>query len=80
MQQAHEQIAALARALGPTIASASIESGSVTDGILRQARKLGCDLIAIGAREHHGLALLLHRTEDSVLHGAPCDVLVVRVR
>ena len=37
-------------------------------------------LAQFGCRERHGLSILLHRTEDSVLHGAPCDVLAVRVK
>ena len=40
----------------------------------------GADLIVLGCRERHGLSILVNRTEDTVLHGAPCDVLAVRVR
>jgi len=39
--------------------------------ILHHAREHNCDLIVLGARERHGLSILIHRTEDSVLHGAP---------
>ena len=37
------------------------------------------DLIVLGSRERHGLALLLNFTGDAVLHAAPCDVLAVRL-
>ena len=37
------------------------------------------DLIVIGARERHGLSILVNLTEDTVLHAAPCDVLAVRL-
>ena len=37
------------------------------------------DLIVIGSRERHGMSILVNLTEDTVLHGAPCDVLAVRI-
>lgn len=37
------------------------------------------DLIVVGSHGRHGLALLLGSTANSVLHGAKCDVLAVRV-
>lgn len=39
-----------------------------------------CDLIVIGSHGRHGLALLLGSTANDVLHGAPCDVLAVRLK
>ena len=47
-------------------------SVSVPDEIL-------ADLIVVGSHGRHGLALLLGSTASGVLHGAPCDVLAVRV-
>ena len=43
------------------------------------AKKLDADLIVVGSHGRHGLALLLGSTANGVLHGAPCDVLAVRV-
>lgn len=43
------------------------------------ADKIKADLIVIGSHGRHGLALLLGSTANSVLHGAKCDVLAVRV-
>jgi universal stress protein A len=74
------QIEALALELGLPANAGSVEIGSAKSEILRYAREQGSDLIVLGCRERHGLSILLHRTEDSVLHGAPCDVLAVRVR
>lgn len=37
------------------------------------------DLIVVGSHGRHGLSLLLGSTANAVLHGAPCDVLAVRV-
>jgi len=80
MVRTREQIAALALELGLPPDAGSVEAGSAKSEILRYARELSSDLIVLGCRERHGLSILLHRTEDSVLHGAPCDVLAVRVK
>jgi universal stress protein A len=80
IERARKQIAALAQELGLPPDAASVEAGSAKGEILRHAREQGSDLIVLGCRERHGLSILLHRTEDTVLHGAPCDVLAVRVR
>jgi universal stress protein A len=56
-----------------------VETGSIKAEIVRTAHKLGVDLIVLGSRERHGLAILLNFTEDTVLHAAPCDVLAVRL-
>jgi universal stress protein A len=68
MLRNRERMAALLLELGLPQDAGSVEAGSAKGEILRYAR------------ERHGLSILLHRTEDSVLHGAPCDVLAVRVR
>jgi len=78
--RARVQIAAFAQELGLPPGSGSVEAGSAQSEVLRHARQHNCDLIVLGARERHGLSILIHRTEDSVLHGAPCDVLAVRTR
>ncbi|MCP1505443.1 universal stress protein A [Pseudomonas marginalis] len=43
------------------------------------AKEQGCDLIVVGSHGRHGLALLLGSTANDVLHGAPCDVLAVKL-
>jgi len=78
--RAHRQIRSLAQQLGLPPEAGTVEAGSAKSEILRHAREQGCDLIVLGCRERHGLSILLHRTEDTVLHGAPCDVLAVRMR
>ncbi|WP_447928603.1 MULTISPECIES: universal stress protein [unclassified Vreelandella] len=47
--------------------------------IHRFAGDHGVDLIVVGSHGRHGFALLLGSTSTGVLHGAPCDVLAVRV-
>lgn len=54
-------------------------SGQIRNEILRIAEEEAVDLIVLGSRERHGLAVILNLTEDTVLHAAPCDVLGVRL-
>jgi len=52
---------------------------STKEGILSTALEQKVDLIVVGSHGRHGLALLLGSTANAVLHGAPCDVLAVRI-
>lgn len=45
----------------------------------RLANEKGVDLIVVGSNGRHGFQLLLGSVSTGVLHGAPCDVLAVRV-
>jgi len=56
-----------------------VETGSIKSEIIRVAQELKVDLIVLGSRERHGVAILVNFTEDTVLHAAPCDVLAVRL-
>ncbi len=78
--RAHQQIKALAAAVGLPAHHYRVTSGNVKAEILRYARELNADLIVLGSRERHGLSILVNLTEDTVLHGAPCDLLAIRVR
>ena len=57
-----------------------VRQGSTKREILHIAEQEGIDLIVIGSHGREGLQLLLGSTANAVLHGAPCDVLAVRVR
>ncbi|PJE43487.1 MAG: universal stress protein UspA [Pseudomonas sp.] len=54
--------------------------GQPRQEIHRLAEEQQCDLIVVGSHGRHGLALLLGSTANDVLHGAPCDVLAVRLK
>lgn len=54
--------------------------GQPRQEIHRLATENNCDLIVVGSHGRHGLALLLGSTANDVLHGAPCDVLAVRLQ
>lgn len=78
--RSREQLAALAAMVGLGADSCRVATGNVKSEILRQAREIGADLIVLGCRERHGLSILVNLTEDTVLHGACCDILAMRVR
>lgn len=78
--RSHQQLALLGVAVGLTAEDCQVSSGNVKSEILRQARAIKADLIVLGCRERHGLSILVNLTEDTVLHGAPCDLLAMRVR
>jgi len=77
---ARTRLAKLAAELGVPASSAQVIVGNTQAEIVRAARERQVDVIVLGGRERHGLSLLVDFTEDAVLHKAPCDVLVVRVR
>lgn len=79
IQRARVRVKELATRLGLSQCECLIEAGNIKAEILRVAREQGIDLIVLGSRERHGLAILLNFTEDTVLHSAPCDVLAVRL-
>jgi universal stress protein A len=77
---ARAQLLRLAAAVGLTERKVTVRVGNTKSEIIDMARERGVDLIVLGSRERHGLSVLIPLTEDSVLHGAPCDVLAIRVK
>jgi universal stress protein A len=66
--------------LGLPRTTGRVETGNTKAEILRVADEEQVDLIVLGSRERHGLAILVNFTEDTVLHAAHCDVLAVRLK
>lgn len=56
-----------------------VNAPSTKEGIFGAVKDHMIDLIVVGSHGRHGLALLLGSTANAVLHGAPCDVLAVRL-
>jgi universal stress protein A len=79
VERARIRLQELAARLGLNDSQQLIATGGIKNEIIRAAQRLGADLIVLGSRERHGLAILLNFTEDAVLHAAPCDVLAVRL-
>lgn len=80
VDRARIKLRELAQKLGLPDSPQLIETGSIKTEIVRIAQKVNANLIVLGSRERHGLAILLNFTEDTVLHAAPCDVLAVRLQ
>jgi len=59
--------------------SVTVLVGSIKREIHTQAKEKNCSLIIIGTHGRHGMARLLGSTASAVLHGAPCDVLTVKI-
>jgi universal stress protein A len=84
-QQQFEQARERVDSFGKTYAELSPDQchlvyGQPRQEIHRLAKEQGIDLIVVGSHGRHGLALLLGSTDNDVLHGAPCDVLAVRLK
>lgn len=79
LERARARMAELAARLGTPAPAWRVETGNIKNEILRVAREGRHDLIVIGSHQRHGLSILVNLTEDTVLHGAPCDVLAVRL-
>jgi universal stress protein A len=80
IRRSREKLNDLLARLGLEHATARVESGNTKAEILRIAEEVSADLIVLGSRERHGLAILVNLTEDTVLHAAHCDVLAVRLK
>ena len=79
VDRARLRLTELAQQLGLPQSRQLVETGGIKSEIIRTAQRLNADLIVLGSRERHGLAILLNFTEDAILHAAPCDVLAVRL-
>jgi universal stress protein A len=79
MKRSAVRLKELAEKMGLKRAATRVEAGNTKAEILRVAEEEHADLIVLGSRERHGLAILVNFTEDKVLHAARCDVLAVRL-
>jgi len=77
-EQAEQELNTLADKLGVDAAHRFLEFGSTKNEVLRVAEDNKIDLIVTGSHGKHGLALLLGSTANAILHGAQCDMLIVR--
>jgi len=77
--QAEKELSTLADRLGVDADHRFLEFGSTKNEVLRVAEENKVDLIVTGSHGKHGLALLLGSTANAILHGAQCDVLIVRM-
>ena len=78
-EHAEERMTQFLRTSNLLAHSKILANGHIETEIHRAAEEIGADLIVVGSHGRHGLALLLGSTSNSVLHGASCDVLAVRI-
>ncbi|WP_281646890.1 universal stress protein [Parendozoicomonas sp. Alg238-R29] len=78
-QQARERIAKLADKIHVEKGEQHVVYGRPEREVHRIAEEADIDLVVVGSHGRHGLALILGSTSTSILHGASCDVLAVRV-
>lgn len=76
--QAEKELSDLGKKLSVDTKHRLIEYGSIKNEILRVAKENKVDLIVTGSHGKHGLSLLLGSTANAILHGAECDMLIVR--
>ncbi|MCO4756376.1 MAG: universal stress protein [Oceanospirillaceae bacterium] len=77
---AHSRLQKYSERLDYPVTQQLVITGHTETEIHRLAQEKEIDLIIVGSHGRHGLALLLGSTANSVLHGANCDVLAVRVK
>ncbi len=80
IKRSHDRLADMLERLALERTTCRVEAGNTKAEILRVAAQERADLIVLGSRERHGLAILVNFTEDTVLHAAHCDVLAVRLK
>lgn len=78
-ENAERKLRELAEQAGIDHTHRHVVMGYTKREIIGFAEGNGVDLIVVGSHGRHGLALLLGSTANAVLHGAPCDVLAVRI-
>ena len=78
-EHAISNLAQFCQKLNYPVCDQLVITGHTESEIHRVAQEKSSDLIIVGSHGRHGLALLLGSTANGVLHGAPCDVLAVRV-
>jgi universal stress protein A len=77
--QAKTRLAELAGELNVSEENQYVLLGQPAREMHRLAQEESVDLIVVGSHGRHGLALIFGSTSNSVLHGASCDVLAVRI-
>jgi universal stress protein A len=80
IKRSNAKLQDLATRLGLGAATLLVKAGNIKAEILSVAKDFAADLIVVGSRERHGVAILVNFTEDTVLHAAHCDVLAVRLK
>lgn len=77
---AANRVAELCEPFGISRDAQHVLMGRPADQIHELARTTNVDVIVIGSHGHHGWRVLLGSTANAVLHGAPVDVVTIRIQ
>ncbi len=77
---ADKALAKIAAQYDIPVGNTHIKIGSPAKEIRKYAAELEADLIVTGSHGRHGIGLLLGSTASSIIHGSPCDTLVVKIK
>ena len=80
LEEAKESMKEVASSLNVPLDHQIVKVSPAKFLILDQAESLGVDLILLSSHGWNGIQLFLGSTANAVLHGAKCDVLVVRLK
>lgn len=78
-KESRKKMAELAKSLKVDDDHCFVREGKPSSEIHEIVEEHDIDVIVMGTHGKSGLQLLLGSTANSVLHGAPCDVLAVRI-
>jgi universal stress protein A len=80
LQEAKQGMAKLAERFGIEQANCYVEVGPTKSELMGIVLKQHVDCIVAGSHGRHGVAELLGSTAHAIVHGAPCDVITVRIK
>jgi len=80
LDNANKEMKSLGHHIGIPESKQVVKIGPAKFVILEEAEKMKADLLVVGSHGRHGLRAILGSTANSVLHGATCDVLAVRLK
>lgn len=78
-QHAQDQLQSLAKQHNIDVSETYILRGPTASELHDCAATHDADLLVVGSRGRHGLAVIFGSTASDVVHGAHCDVLAIRV-
>lgn len=79
-KQTKKHLGALSKKYDIDTSDQYLLEGSVKIEITELAKKINADLIVVGTHSHEGLEVLLGSQANAILHAAPCDVWVIRMK
>lgn len=78
-KQSQKHLAKLASEYAIAESDQVVELGQTGSALHELADELNADLIVVGSHGRHGLAIIWGSTANSIIKGAHCDVLAIRV-